>query len=73
MPEYCHLDWIETKDGVVEVDDFWRENERTVQVTGKIQSFKRVFDEREVTKMEDIIVKAAYEISDAYREFIKEI
>lgn len=73
MPEYCHLDWIETREGALEVDDFWRENEKKVQVTGKIQSFYREFDEREVTKMEKLIVKSAKEISRAYIEFLQEI
>ncbi|MCK5017883.1 MAG: hypothetical protein KAS32_12540 [Candidatus Peribacteraceae bacterium] len=73
MPEYCHLDWIETKVGSIEVDDFWRENEKIIQVTGKIKSFYREFDEREVEKMEDRIVKAAHEISEAYQLFLKEI
>lgn len=73
MPEYCHLDWIETKDGSIEVDDFWRENEKIVQVTGKIKSFYREFDEREIEKMEDLIVKSANQISDAYKSFLKEI
>ena len=73
MPEYCDLDWIETKDAVAEVDDFWRENERIVQVTGRIQSFHREFDEREVIKMEKRIVKAANEITEAYKLFLKEI
>lgn len=73
MPEYCHLDWIETKEGTIEIDDFWRENEKIVQVTGKIQSFYREFDEREIEKMEDLILKSAIEISDAYKSFLQEI
>lgn len=73
MPEYCHLDWIETKEGEKQVDDFWRENERAVQVTGKIKSFYREFDEREIDKMEKLIVKSANEISEAYQLFLKEI
>ena len=73
MPEYCDLDWIETKDGSIEIDDFWRENEKMVQVTGKIKSFHREFDEREITKMEELIVKSANEISTAYQEYLKEI
>jgi hypothetical protein len=73
MPEYCDLDWIQTKEGSVEVDDFWRENEKLVQVTGYIKSFHREFDEREVTKMEELIVKSANQISDAYRLFLEEI
>ncbi len=73
MPEYCDLDWIETKEGSIEVDDFWRENEKAVQITGKIKSFHREFDEREIEKMEKLIVKSANEISKAYQDFIKEI
>jgi hypothetical protein len=73
IPEYCDLDWIETKEGAIEVDDFWRENEKIVQVTGNIKSFHREFDEREIEKMEELIVKSAYEISDAYKSFLMEI
>ena len=73
MPEYCHLDWIETKEGSIDVDDFWREKEKIVQVTGRIKSFYREFDEREIEKMEDLIVKSANEISDAYKLFLSEI
>ena len=73
MPEYCDLDWIETKEGEKVVDDFWRENERAVQITGKIQSFHREFDVREIEKMEERILKNATEISDAYKAFLNEI
>lgn len=73
IPEYCDLDWVETKDGVVEQDDFWRENEKTINVTGRVVSFHRAFDEREIEKMEESIVKVATEISEAYQEFLKEI
>ncbi len=73
IPEYCDLDWIETRVGSLEIDDFWRENEKKVQITGKIQSFHREFDVREVDKMEKLIVKSANEISEAYIEFLKEI
>lgn len=73
VPEYCDLDWIETRDGALEVDDFWRENEKIIQVTGKIKSFHRTFDEREIEKMENLIVKVANEISEAYQAFLKEI
>lgn len=73
MPEECFLDWIETKEGALEVDDFWREKEEMIQVTGKIKSFHRVFDEREIERMEELIVRVAYEISEHYRNFIEEI
>ena len=73
MPEYCDLDWIQTKDKTIENDDFWRENEKKVQITGKIVSFHREFDEREIEKMEKLIVKSATEIDKAYRSFLKEI
>lgn len=73
MPEYCDLDWLETKEGAVEVEDFWRSNEKEVNLTGKMVSFHREFDEREIERMEDLIVKVAEEISEAYLKFIQEI
>lgn len=73
MPEYCDLDWIQTREGSLEIDDFWRENEKLVQVTGYIKSFHRVFHESEIEKMEQLIVKSANEISEAYKNFLQEI
>lgn len=73
MPEYCDLHWIETREGAKEVEDFWRSNEKEINVTGKILTFRREFDEREIDRMEFIVQKAAEEISEAYQEFIKEI
>lgn len=73
IPEYCDLHWIETREGGGEVQDFWRSNEKDVNVTGKIVTFRREFDEREIDRMEFVIQKAAEEISEAYQEFIKEI
>ena len=73
MPEYAHLDWIETKDEKKIPDDFWREGEGEINVTGKIVSFKREFDEREIDRMSDLIVRCANEISIAYKKFIEEI
>ena len=73
MPEYCDLIWIETQEGGAETEDFWRENERAINVTGNIIPFRREFDEREIDRMEFVIVKAAEEISEAYQKFIKEI
>lgn len=73
MPEYCDLDWIETKLEKVDAGDFWREKEGEINVTGRIIPFHREFDEREVERMEDLIVKSATEISEAYIKFIEEI
>lgn len=73
MPEYCDLDWIETRDGPSQVEDFWRSNEKEINVTGKIVSFHREFDSREIDRMEFIVQKCAEEISDAYKQFIAEI
>jgi hypothetical protein len=74
MPKYCDLDWIETKEHTKESTvDFWRDNEKELNVTGRVVSFHREFDEREIEKMEELIVKVANEISDAYQEFLKEI
>jgi hypothetical protein len=75
VPEYADLDWIETKEGKSEapVDDFWRTNETELNITGRLLSFHREFDEREIEKMEELIVKTAREISEAYINFLKEI
>lgn len=73
MPEYCDLDWIETKDGVMEVSDFWRESDKIIGTTGRIVSFHREFDSREIERMEELIRRCAEQISEAYQNFIKEI
>lgn len=73
MPEYCYLDWIETKDGPKEEIDFWREAERKINLTGRVVSFYRPFHEIEIEKMEKLITKSATEISEAYQSFLKEI
>jgi hypothetical protein len=74
MPEYGHLDWIETKEHSKEItNDFWRDNEKQLSVTGRVVAFERQFDEREIEKMENLIVKVANEISEAYQAFLKEI
>ena len=73
IPEYCDLIWIETRVGGMPSDDFWHENDGLVNVTGKIKSFHREFDGREIERMEDLIVRCATEISEAYKLFIQEI
>jgi len=72
MPEYCHLDWIQTKEGERE-EESGLHNDRQINVTGLVKSFKREFDIRELERMEDLIVKTANEISDAYKSFLAEI
>lgn len=78
IPIGCNLVWLETKDkqeavSQSEEDMFWAEVEKTISLTGKIVVFRRDFDEREITRMEDLIVQTAYEISEAYKNFISEI
>lgn len=73
MPEYCDLDWIETKETQSESQDFWREGPKILDVTGRIVSFHREFDEREIERMEALIIKVAWQISDAYQDFLKEL
>lgn len=75
-PEYCDLDWIETKMGPAELsvrNDFWRDNETELNITGKLLTFHREFDPREIDKMEKLIRSTAEDISTAYKKFIKEI
>lgn len=71
MPEYCDLDWIETKEDKSSKGGL--QNSGAINVTGRIISFHREFDERELERIEDLILKVAEEISDAYKEFIKEL
>lgn len=72
MPEYCDLDWIETAESS-DSDDFWSQADKKLELTGKMQTFRRYFDERELERMEAEIVKVATEISEAYKKFIEEI
>lgn len=73
MPEYCDLDWIETKEVKEETTDFWREGSTIITVTGRIITFHREFDEREIERMEETIIRVAWEISDAYQNYLNEI
>jgi hypothetical protein len=73
MPEYCDLQWIETRDAPKSVETGLHNDEEVINVTGRVLSFHRPFHEIEVTKMEEQIVKVANEISEAYQDFLKEI
>lgn len=73
LPAYADLHWIETKESQRETTDFWREGEKIISATGKIKSFHREFDVREFERMEDTIIKVAWEISDAYQDHLAQI
>jgi hypothetical protein len=73
IPEYCDLDWIETKETTEMSENFWRDGNKTVNVTGRVVSFHREFDVREIERMEQLITKVAWEISDAYQEYLRDI
>lgn len=73
LPEYADLHWIETKQTTQEATDFWREGDKIIYATGKIKTFHREFDEREFERMEDLIIRVAWEISDAYQEHLAQI
>lgn len=73
VPEYCDLDWVETAEEQQESVDFWRQGGKILDVTGRIVSFHREFDEREIERMENLIEKVAWEISDAYQNYLSEL
>lgn len=73
LPFHADLDWIETIETKEESVDFWREGEKILDVTGRIMTFRREFDEREFERMEDLIVRVAWEISDAYQEHLSNL
>ena len=73
MPESCDLDWLETSDKADDSGDFWAKVDKKVKLTGKVKSFHREFDARELDKMEEKIVRVATEITIAYQAFLAEI
>lgn len=73
FPQYADLHWIETKEVEKEHVDFWRDGDKIIKATGRIKTFHREFDEREFERMEDMIVRVAGEISDAYQEHLMDI
>lgn len=73
MPDYCDLTWIETVESENEQVDFFREQSKIINVTGRVIMFHREFDSREIERMEELIVKVAREISEAYKAYIAEI
>ncbi len=72
MPDSCDLHWIETEEKVSEEADFW-DKKKELCFTGRVVSFHREFDEREIERMEQLIIRCAQEISEAYQKFIAEI
>ncbi|MES2408794.1 MAG: hypothetical protein V4509_00655 [Patescibacteria group bacterium] len=72
IPEYCVLNWIETEDTISESNGPFSNN-KGVRKTGKIIPFKRELDYREVERMEELLVKTAVEISDAYKEWLSDL
>lgn len=68
MPLSCTLNWFQTNENN---EQGGLQNE--IEFTGVEKSFIREFDERECDRIEDMIVKVANEISDAYKKFIQEI
>lgn len=73
LPEYADLHWIETKEIEQERVDFWRDGAKIIKATGKIKTFHREFDEREFERMEESIIRVAWEISDAYQNHLAQI
>jgi len=74
MPEYCDLQWIETRDAPKSVETgLQNESDDLINVTGRVLSFHREFHEIEVERMEEQIVRVANEISEAYQDFLREI
>lgn len=73
LPAYADLTWIQTKEIEKEKVDFWRDGEKVIVATGKIKSFHREFDEREFVRMENDIIRTAWEISDAYQDHLSQL
>lgn len=73
LPPYADLHWIETVEQEEERKDFWRDGAKIIKATGRIKTFHREFDEREFERMEESIIKSAWEISDAYHDHLSQL
>lgn len=73
LPDFADLHWIETKETQAEKVDFWRDGAKIIYATGRIKTFHREFDEREFERMEELIIRVAWEISDAYQEHLTQL
>lgn len=73
LPPHAELHWIETKETEEERKDFWRDGAKIISATGRIKTFHREFDEREFIRMEEMIVRIAWEISDGYQDYLSQI
>lgn len=75
MPAHCHLDWIETKDETTEIitsevfPGFSTGGDEYVNITGRITTFHRPFDERELDKMERDIMEVIDKINKDYERY----
>ncbi len=73
LPPYADLHWVETRVSEIEKKDFWHDGEQIIAATGRIKTFHREFDEREFERMEEVIIKVATEISDAYQDHLAQL
>lgn len=73
IPDYCLLHWIETKDDNGDPSDFWRLVDNEISVTGRVETFRRDFDEREIHRIEQTILQTANEISEDYKLWIAQL
>lgn len=73
LPGFADLHWIPTEEIEQERVDFWRNGDKIIRAKGQIKTFHREFDEREFERMEELIIKVASEISDAYQNHLAQI
>lgn len=69
----CYIDWIETKERPKSINSIGLVDKGGLYVTGKVVPFYREFDEREIERMERLILEVALEISNAYKQFIESL
>lgn len=71
MPSKGILQWIETLDSPK--DDGMLGQDSKVLATGRIETFERTFDERELERIEVDMVTVALEIQEAYISYLSEL
>jgi hypothetical protein len=74
IPPFCHLIWLETRDkeGYTPHREGLHNQEDKMELTGLIVPFTRYFDPREIIRMENLIAKVGYEISEAYTSWARQ-
>lgn len=72
MPASCKLIWVETKEDKAVYEGLGNDT-HGIALTGRVYTFTRTFDKREIDRIYKEIITVAHEISDAYKEYLNNL